>query len=138
MTASRARPALLDWAGLVVVALTGALAALVEALLVPLYAGSTIVPVALALALAGNVLLPRLARTLVPTTPAAVAPVLAWLVVMIFFGVVARPEGDVVLPGSPTAVEWVTYGVLLGGALAGTLTVVLSTPPPARREAPAS
>jgi hypothetical protein len=49
---------------------------------------------------------------------------------MIGFGVMARPEGDVILPGAPGTVEAVVYGVLLGGALAGTVSVVTSAPPP--------
>lgn len=124
----------LDWLGVVLLTACGAVSALLEALLVPLYAGTVIVPVAVVLALVGNVALPRLARQLVPTTFAALLPFLAWLVVMIGFGMITRPQGDVILPGSPQAVEFVVYGVLLGGAVAGTITVVVSSPPPATRK----
>jgi hypothetical protein len=113
-----------DWLGVAVLAACGLLAGLLEALLVPLYIGATIFPVAVVLALVSNVVLPRLAHTLVPSTLAALLPFLAWLVVVIGFGVVARPEGDVILPGAPGSLEFVTYGVLLGGAVAGTATVV--------------
>lgn len=122
-----------DRVGVAVVALCGALAGLFETLLVPLYAGSALVPVAILLALVSNVALPRMARTLVPTTLAALAPFAAWLVVVLGFGTIARPEGDVILPGAPSSVEFVTYGVLLGGALAGTATVVWLTPPPPKK-----
>jgi hypothetical protein len=118
-----------DRVGVLIIALCGALSALFETLLVPLYAGSALVPVAIVLALIGNVALPRMARTLVPSTLAAMAPFAAWLVVVLGFGTVGRPEGDVILPGAPGSVELVTYGVLLGGALAGTATVVWLTPP---------
>jgi hypothetical protein len=120
----------LDWLGLLLVALSGALAALIETLLVPVYAGSAVVPVAVVLSLASNALLPRLGRAVVPRTFGALAPFLTWLIVVIGFGVLSRPEGDVILPGAPNAVEYVVYGVLLGGALVGTVTIVMLTPSP--------
>lgn len=120
-----------DWAGVLLVALCGALSALVEALLVPLYAGTVIVPVAVVLALAGNLTLPRLAHVLVPRTAAAVAPLLAWLAVMLVF-LAGRPEGDVVFPGSPTGAVWVFYGMLFGGVLAGIAAVITRIPPAGR------
>jgi hypothetical protein len=116
--------------GVALVVGSAALSAFIEALLVPLYAGRYIVPIAVVLAVVGNVVFPRLARQLVPTTLATVLPLIAWLVIMIGFGVYTRPEGDVILPGAPTAAEWVTYGVLLGGAVAGTVTIVMTMPPP--------
>ncbi|MFN2559957.1 MAG: hypothetical protein ABR571_01505 [Jatrophihabitans sp.] len=126
-----------DWlarSGVAVLALCGGLSAVLEALLVPLYIGSVVIPVAVVLALAGNAVLPRLARSLVPTTAAALAPFGVWLIVMVVFGVLARPEGDVVLPASPTSAALVTYGALLGGALVGTVTIVWLTPPPLTKE----
>lgn len=122
-----------DWLGVVLLGMCAALSALVEALLVPLYAGQVIVPIAVVLAVAGNVLLPRLARGLVPRTAAALVPLLTWLVVIVGFGVITRPEGDVILPGAPAGAEWVTYGVLFGGAIAGAVTVMVIAPPPQRR-----
>ncbi|HEV7204581.1 MAG TPA: hypothetical protein VGN18_08200 [Jatrophihabitans sp.] len=126
-------PGALEWAGVVLLCLCAVLAAVLEALLVPLYAGSVVVPIAVVAALVTNVAFPRMARVLVPSTIAAALPLVAWLVVIVVFGVVTRPEGDVILPGGSGAVHWVSYGVMLGGALAGTITVVVSTPPPAPR-----
>lgn len=134
MTEPASPPTALDWAGIVLLVLCGALAAFLETLLVPLYAGSVIVPLAVLLAVASNVALPRLARALVPRTAAALAPFAAWLIVVVAFGLLARPEGDVVLPGSPASLQYVTYGVILGGAVAGTATLVLMTPPPPSRK----
>jgi hypothetical protein len=111
---------------------SGALAGLIEMLLVPLYAGSTLVPIAVVMAVVGNIALPLLARMLVPTTGGTLAPFASWLLVVIVIGLFPRPEGDVILPGGGGALEWVTYGVLLGGALAGTVTVVMSTGRPPR------
>jgi hypothetical protein len=121
-----------DRIGVALLALSGALAALFEVLLVPLYAGSVVVPVSVLLTLLSNSVLPWLARSLVPSTPAALAPFLAWLVVAVGFGVFGRPEGDVILPGAPSAIVYVTYAVLLGGTLIGTVTVVWLSPPPGR------
>jgi hypothetical protein len=120
----------LDWAGVVLICLVAILAALFEALLVPYYVGTVIMPVSVVAAILGNVLLPRMARALVPRTLAAALPFLAWLVVVVGFGVLARPEGDVILPGNPHAVEYVVYGMLLCGGVAGTVTVVASAPGP--------
>jgi hypothetical protein len=120
----------LVWGGLVLITLCGALSGMLEALLVPLYLGSTPFPLTIVLAVATNIALPRMARALRPTTAAAIAPLAAWLIVVVGFGVLARPEGDVILPGGP--LQWVTYAMLLGGATAGMFTVALSGVP-ARR-----
>lgn len=120
-----------SWAGLVLVCASAVLAAVIEVLLVPIYAGSTPVGIAVLFALASNIALPRLAFGAYPRALAAAAPFVLWLVVVFVFGVFGRPEGDVVLPGGG-GVQWVSYGVMLGGALAGTLTVVLTVPSRAR------
>lgn len=112
--------------GVVLICCCAALAALLELLLVPLYAGSVLVPVAVPLAVASNVALPRLAYGLVPRIGAALLPFLSWLLVVGVVGLMPRAEGDVILPGEPTSVVLTSYGVLLAGALAGTVTVALS------------
>ncbi len=125
----------LDWLGVAVLTATGALSALMETLLVPFYVGTVVVPIAVVMALVGNVALPLLVRSIVPRTFAAAAPFVAWLIVVVGFGVFARPEGDVILPGNgPGGVVFVSYGVLLGGTLAGAVTlVVVSGSQPRRR-----
>jgi hypothetical protein len=117
------------WAGVALVAAVAALAALLEAFLVPLYAGTVIVPVSVLLALVGNAVLPRLARALVPRTGASLAPLAVWVLVMLGL-LMGRPEGDVAFPGTPAAAEWTFYGTLFGGVLVGLATVALSVPPP--------
>lgn len=131
------RPTVLDWMGVALVCVSAMLAAMIALFLVPLYAGSVIMPIAVVIAIVSNVVLPRLSRALVPTTAAAVLPFVSWLVVVIAVGWFARPEGDVVLPGGGGA-EWVGFAVTLGGALAGTVTVVAIAPPPRAASQPRS
>jgi hypothetical protein len=121
-----------DWFAVALLAACGVLAGLLETLLVPLYVGATVFPIAVVLALITNVLLPWLARIAVPKTPAVLAPFLGWLLAVLGFGTVGRPEGDVILPGSPSTLEFVTYGVMFGGFLAGLVTVLWLTTPRAR------
>jgi hypothetical protein len=122
---------LLTGLGLGALCAAGMLAAALEMLLVPLYAGKTLVPITVALAVLINVALPLLARSIVARGAAALAPFAAWLLVVVVVGMFPRPEGDVILPGGG-ALEWVGYGVLLGGTVAGTVTIVLSGSRPAR------
>lgn len=128
-------PAALAWVGVGVIGLCGALAAVLELLLVPLYVGSVLIPIAVVLALVSNVALPRLALRLVPRTVAAAIPFVTWLAVVVGFGVLARPEGDVILPGGTGWLPWVSYGVMFGGAFVGIVTVVTSTAVAAGRRA---
>ncbi len=124
-------PAGLAWTGLAVLCLAGGLSGLLECLLVPLYAGSVPLPVAVPAALLGNAVLPRLGRRLVPSTLGAALPLLVWLAVVVVFGVLTRPEGDVILPGG--SLQWVTYAMVLGGVLVGTATVAMNAPLPGSR-----
>jgi hypothetical protein len=122
------RSVLLGWAG--VAACTGAavLAALVESLLIPLYVGSVLVPLAPVLAVVGNIVLPSLGRRAVDRTAGAVVPFVGWLITVIALSGIARPEGDVIYPGGGGWLPWVSYGVILGGGSAGVATIVLTTP----------
>lgn len=132
--AEAAPTSVLDVVG--VLLLTGAamLAALLELLLIPLYSGATLVPVTVLLAVTTNILLPRLARELIPAGPALIAPFAGWLLVVVALGLFPRHEGDVVIPGGGGGMEWTGYGVMLLGTLAGVVTIVLSLP---RRPLPA-
>lgn len=128
MTEAPIRPGLLDRLGVGVLCLCALLAGLLELLFVPLYVGGSVLPLAVLGACVGNVVLPRMARSLVDSTAASLAPFLVWLAVVLVLGLAPREEGDVVLPGNGAG-EWVAYGVLLGGAVAGTVTIVLGTGP---------
>lgn len=124
-------PISLAWAGVALVTVSGAFAAWLESLLVPYYVGSVVVPFCIVFALASNWFLPRLARALIPSVVAAALPFAAWLAVVLFVSASSRPEGDVILPGGG-AVEYVGYGLMLAGALVGTISIVTSTPGPER------
>jgi hypothetical protein len=122
-----------DWFTVALLAACGLLAGLLETMLVPLYLGATVFPLAVLLALISNVLLPWLAHAVVPRTPAVLAPFACWLIAVFAYGTVGRPEGDVILPGSPSSLEYVTYGVIFGGFVAGLATVIWLTTPRAAR-----
>lgn len=124
-------------AGVVLLCLCAALAALIELSLVPLYAGSVLVPVAAPLALAGNWFLPRLARQLVDGPGVMVAVVACWLLPLVILALTPRPEGDVYVPAG-SGVQWVFYAALFGGVVVGTASIVLAGPPVPPRQRPGS
>ncbi|HLY33086.1 MAG TPA: hypothetical protein VKQ07_01010 [Jatrophihabitantaceae bacterium] len=123
-------------AGLIALCGCGVLSALLEMLLVPLYAGSTLVPITVVFAIGGNIVLVLLGRELVPSGVARVAPFIAWSLTVIGVTLFPRPEGDVILPGGGGGVEWVGYGVVLGGLVAGIVTSVFTSPRPQRPPRP--
>lgn len=117
---------LLDRLSVAVYTLAAGIAALFAVLFVPTYVGTRPFPVAVVIAVGTNILIPRAVRAATGSTRAATLPVALWLLVVIVFGTLTRPEGDVILPGG--TLSWVTYGVLLGGAIAGALTLVVQRP----------
>jgi hypothetical protein len=119
-------------AALLVVCLSAWLAGLIEVLLVPVYIGSVLVPATVLFGLVTNVALPRLARVAVPSTAAAVLPFLIWLITVVWLAMTPRAEGDVLVRAG-VGEQWVFYGLLLGGTIAGTTAVVFSMPRPGRR-----
>jgi hypothetical protein len=128
----------LNLLGVVLLSAGAALAGALEVFLVPLRLGSVLVPIAVVGALVGNRALPRLARWLIDTTTASVAPFVCWLVPVFVLAMTPRPEGDVLIR-SGGGEQWVFYGVLLGGALVGGVTIVLLSGParPPMRQPPA-
>jgi hypothetical protein len=116
----------LDIAGIVLVALSGILSAIIAVLLTPLYWGTFLSPLAIVVAIAANIVLPLLARGLGMPPLGAALPYVLWLLTVIVLGS-SRPEGDVLLPAGNGAQPLVTYGMLAGGALAGGLTVAIMT-----------
>jgi hypothetical protein len=128
-SARPARPAreplgVLEVAGLVVCCATAVLAALISVLLTPLYWGSALVPLAVVLAALSNVVLPVIALRLGRSGFAAALPFGVWLIAVVVLGI-TRPEGDVLLPTGPAAQYLVTYGMLLAGGVAGSITLMV-------------
>ena len=109
--------------GLVLLAACAMGCALMETMLVPLRWGSVIVPRAVLFAVVSNVGLPVLAWRLRAVAPFAAIPMIVWLIAVLFLSQ-SRREGDVLLPGGPTGVKYVAYGYLLGGFVAGLVTVL--------------
>lgn len=116
-------PSWLAVLSVVVFTAVAALSAAIEVTLVPVRFGTTIVPVSVTLAVVGNIAVPVLSRRAVPRTAAAVLPALAWVATVIALSQ-ARPEGDVLLPGSPSSLVYVTYALLGLGIMAAMVTVV--------------
>lgn len=120
-------PAPLAVLSVLLFAAVSALGAAIEVLLVPLRAGTTIVPVTVALAGLTNVVVPLLSRRAVAATVAATLPVAAWLGAVVVLSQ-SRPEGDLLLPAIHPLSE-VTYALLGAGALCGLATVVFTARP---------
>lgn len=112
----------------------GAWLALVEVFWLPLRVGGVLVPVSIAAAVVGNLLLPAAALRLSGSRLVAVLPPVAWLVVALG-AMVRRPEGDLVMTGGG-AIGAVNLAFLMIGVLAAAFSVgrVLAGP----RRAPVS
>jgi len=94
-----------------------------ECFLVPFRIGGTPVPLALLLALVGNVVLTRLMYRVTAHRLATAVPVVAWLLLVL--ALAARTdEGDLVVPGT-----WPGLLFLFGGTIAGALTLGRSIGP---------
>jgi hypothetical protein len=102
--------------------------ALVEVFWLPLRVGGVLVPVSVAAAVAGNLLVVGTAYRRSRSRVVAVLPALAWLVVALG-ATRRRPEGDLVIVGSG-ALGYVGLAFLLLGVVAAAFAVgrVLSGP----------
>lgn len=110
---ARSRETLVRLGGGVLVVWLAVVAAVCEAFLVPLRVAGVRVPIALLLAVVGNLALPWLARWLSRSRVMTMLPALLWfLVILVLAG--GTTEGDVVLAGS----DWVALALLLAGSAA--------------------
>jgi hypothetical protein len=114
------RPLVLLLHGLAVVVVAGWLA-VVEVFWLPLRIGGVLVPVSVAAAVAGNVLLVGWAHRLSGSRLVAVLPAVVWLVVAVAASM-RRPEGDLVITGGGVA-GVVNLGFLLLGVVAAAFAV---------------
>jgi hypothetical protein len=99
-------------AGVLVAVAAVALAAL-ECFLVPLRVGTVPLPLSVPLALAGNVVLARLAGGLTGRPLAGVLPPVLWLATVLLLAA-PRPEGDVIVPGTLTGLVFLFAGTVAG------------------------
>jgi hypothetical protein len=119
---------LLRAAGGVLVCLAAVEAAVAECFYVPLRVGRWPLPLAVAGAVAGNVVLPRLVVAATGRRGTALLPPVVWLIVALLFAA-SRPEGDLVVPGTASGLAF-----LFLGAIAGAFGAVSASPP--RRAGP--
>jgi hypothetical protein len=116
---------------LAILSACAALSAMLAALLVPLRWGTVIVPVSVLIAVASTVGLILLAWHAVRSVALSAIPFAIWVVTVLALSQ-ARPEGDVLLPGGQTGVVYVVYATMLGGFIAGLVTIfILSSRRPA-------
>jgi hypothetical protein len=108
--------------------------ALVEVFWLPWRVGGIPVPVSVAAAVVGNLLLVAAARRLSGSRVVALLPAVVWLVVAIR-GAMRRPEGDLLITGGDAVTQLVNLGFLLLGVVAAAFAVgrVLGEPPAVSR-----
>jgi hypothetical protein len=109
-------------AGAVLVSLAAVWLAFLECFLVPLRAGTVVIPVAVVMALAGNAVLPRLAVAAARRKAAALLPPVLWLAVVFVFAA-PRPEGDLIVPGTWSGLAFLFLGAI-GGAYGAAMAVL--------------
>ena len=103
----------------VLVALAAAALAMIECFLVPLRIGTVPLPLCVPLAVAGNVVLARLAGGLTGRPLAGVLPPALWLVVVLVLAA-PRAEGDLIVPGTLTGLVFLFAGAVAGAYGAAT------------------
>ena len=94
----------------------------VEVLWLPLRIGGVLVPLSVLVAVAGNLLLVRLAHRLSGSRAVGVLPALVWVLVSVRASI-ARPEGDLLIAGGTQAANTVSLAFLLAGTVAGAFAV---------------
>jgi hypothetical protein len=87
--------------------------ALVEAFLVPLRVGTVPLPISVLLAVAGNVVLTKLAVRQTGSIVWGVLQPVLWLLVIVVLSL-PRAEGDLVVPGSVTGLVFLFAGAVAG------------------------
>jgi hypothetical protein len=95
--------------------------ALVEVFWLPLRVGGVLVPLSVAVAVVGNLLLPAAALRISGSRLVAVLPALTWLLVAVG-AMVRRPEGDLVMSGVGAS-GVVNLAFLMLGVLAAAFSV---------------
>jgi hypothetical protein len=117
----------------VLIAVAAAGLALVECFLVPLRIGSVRFPIVVPLAMAGNILLARLAGRQTGSVAGAAVPPVLWLAAVIVLSW-PRAEGDVIVEGTLTGLVFLFAGAVAGAyGVASEITRRTRPAPPGRR-----
>lgn len=95
------------------VAVAAAALAVLECFLVPLRIGSVPVPIVVPLAMAGNILLARLAGRWTGSVAGAAVPPVLWLAVVVVLAL-PRAEGDRIVEGTLTGLVFLFAGAVAG------------------------
>jgi 4-amino-4-deoxy-L-arabinose transferase-like glycosyltransferase len=111
---------------LVLTCLSAVLFGLIDVLFVPVYIGTTLIPFAAIVAVLGNIALPTLAADAAGRPGAGTLAVACWFVPVVVLTMYLRPEGDVIVLAQHDQ-EYTYYGLLLGGVVAGLVTVAVLT-----------
>jgi hypothetical protein len=117
--------------GVLVVVAAVALA-VIECFLVPLRVGTVPVPLCVPLAVAGNVVLARLAGRLTGRPLVGVLPPVLWLAVVLVLAA-PRAEGDLIVPGTLTGLVFLFAGAVAGAYGAATTVTRRQNPTIAAR-----
>jgi hypothetical protein len=112
-------PLALRVAGGLLVVLAAVALAVVECFLVPLRVGTVPLPLCVPLAMAGNVVLARLAGGLTGRSLLGVLPPVLWLAVVLVLAA-PRAEGDLIVPGTLTGLVFLFAGAVAGAYGAAT------------------
>lgn len=97
----------------VLIAVAAAALAVLECFLVPLRIGSVPFPIVVPMAMAGNILLARLAGRCTGSVAGAAVPPVLWLVVVIVLAL-PRAEGDLIVQGTLTGLVFLFAGAVAG------------------------
>jgi hypothetical protein len=125
------------WAGTlaaVLACLSAVLFGVLDVLLVPLYVGGSLIPVAAVAAVLGNIALPALAAYAVERIGAGILALICWFLPVVVLTMYVRPEGDVIVLAQNDQ-EYSFYGMLLGGVIAAVATLAVLSRRSARRVA---
>jgi hypothetical protein len=125
----------IEWISLALICGCAVLSALLELMIVPLYVGSVLLPVAVVAAVVSNLLLPLWGLRVIGTATGAILPFVCWLVVILMLSLVNRPEGDLFVTATHGQ-QYNFYGLLLFGSIAGFGVIVRFAPVRTRIDRP--
>ena len=118
-----------DWGLVALLAACGLLSGLVETLLVPLYAGSQLLPISVVIAIVLNYLLCAGSARTVGRPMGAVITLVLWVLPVLVLPEVQPAGGDVLILGGSSTQQYVYYALILLGCGAGIVAMVRTIGP---------